>query len=212
MRRLLLVILVLPSLLFAQEFEFQQEIDTIPIDINGWEPFQPWVGGYMESHPDLCDIDTDGDFDLFLGLYSGYIDYFMNEGTSSLPNFTLYASNWDSISCFPNNSRSNPEYFDLDKVKLPLNIRFRRSGDRFVPLGMDAEKKIGKFLTAQHIPHDVRRKVIVVEDREKIIWVWPVRISERAKVTTGTRKILQLQIMHSGDPERLGPRTNSGTG
>ena len=125
---------------------------------------------------------------------------------------TVSGTEKNAFEKFVTTKTSCMEYFELDKVKLPLNIRFRRSGDRFVPLGMDAEKKIGKFLTAQHIPHDVRRKVIVVEDREKIIWVWPVRISERAKVTTGTRKILQLQIMHSGDPERLGPRTNSGTG
>jgi tRNA(Ile)-lysidine synthase len=91
------------------------------------------------------------------------------------------------------------ECFDLEKVKQPVNIRFRRPGDRFIPLGMSGEKKIGKFLTAQHIPHEVRRKIILVEDKEKILWVWPVRISEQTKVTAGTRQILQLQITESGD-------------
>ncbi len=86
------------------------------------------------------------------------------------------------------------EWFDLDKTKPPLFVRFRRPGDRFVPLGQSEEKKIGKFLTAQRVPHQVRRKVLVVADREKIIWVWPVRISEQARITGDTRKILQLQI------------------
>ena len=86
------------------------------------------------------------------------------------------------------------ELFDLEKIKLPLIVRHRRAGDRFVPLGQDAEKKLGKFLTAQRVPHQVRRRVLVVTDREKIIWVWPVRISEQAKITGDTRKILQLQI------------------
>jgi len=86
------------------------------------------------------------------------------------------------------------EWFDLDKTKPPLIVRSRRAGDRFVPLGQSAEKKLGKFLTAQRIPHGIRRDVLVVDDGEKIIWVWPVRISEQAKVTGETRKIFQLQI------------------
>ena len=86
------------------------------------------------------------------------------------------------------------ECFDLEKIKLPLSIRCRIAGDRFVPLGRSGEKKIGKFLTAQRLPYEVRKKVVLVEDREKIIWVWPVRISERAKVTTDTKQILRVQI------------------
>ena len=86
------------------------------------------------------------------------------------------------------------ECFDLGKVDLPLSVRLRRPGDRFVPLGLGREKKIGKFLTAQRVPHGVREKVVLVADQEKIIWVWPIRISEQAKVTSDTRRILQLQI------------------
>jgi len=89
------------------------------------------------------------------------------------------------------------EWFDLDKVKLPLVVRFRETGDRFWPLGLAAEKKIGKFLTAAKVPHQLRRKLLIVADSEKIIWLWPIRISEQAKITGGTRKILQLQIIDS---------------
>ncbi len=86
------------------------------------------------------------------------------------------------------------EWFDLDKTKPPLFVRHRRAGDRFIPLGQSEGKKLGKFLTAQRIPHRIRRDVLVVTDREKIIWVWPVRISEQQKITGQTQKILQLQI------------------
>ena len=86
------------------------------------------------------------------------------------------------------------EWFDLDKTKPPLFVRLRQAGDRFVPLGQSEEKKLGKFLTAQRVPHQVRRDVLVVADGEKIIWVWPVRISELARITGETRKILQLKI------------------
>jgi tRNA(Ile)-lysidine synthase len=86
------------------------------------------------------------------------------------------------------------EWFDLDNVDLPLAVCFRQPGDRFWPLGLAGEKRIGKFLTAAKVPHQIRKKVLVVADSEKIIWVWPIRISEQAKVTSRTRKILQLQI------------------
>jgi tRNA(Ile)-lysidine synthase len=86
------------------------------------------------------------------------------------------------------------ERFDLEKIRLPLTVRRRRPGDRFVPLGLKSEKKIGKFLTAQRIPHRLREKVLIVADSDKTIWVCPVRISESAKVTSRTRSVLQLQI------------------
>jgi tRNA(Ile)-lysidine synthase len=91
------------------------------------------------------------------------------------------------------------EWFDLDKVVLPVVVRGRAAGDRFVPLGLREEKKVGKFLTAARVPRQAREKALIVADREKIIWVWPVRMSEQAKVTAGTRKILQLRITDVGE-------------
>jgi tRNA(Ile)-lysidine synthase len=89
---------------------------------------------------------------------------------------------------------SGAEWFDLDKIKPPLIVRHRRPGDRFVPLGLSAEKKLGKFLTAQRVPQRIRRDVLVIADNAKVIWVWPVRMSEQVKITGNTRKILQIQI------------------
>jgi tRNA(Ile)-lysidine synthase len=95
---------------------------------------------------------------------------------------------------FKTSKTDSIEFFDLEKIKPPLIVRYRCPGDRFVPLGQNRNKKIGKFLTAQRIPFELRRKVFVVADGEKIIWVWPVRISEQSKITDQTQKILQLQI------------------
>ena len=86
------------------------------------------------------------------------------------------------------------ERFDFDKIKHPLFARFRKPGNRFVPLGLGEEKKVGKFLTAARVPQEVRQKLLIVADSKKIIWVWPIRICEQAKVTDGSRKILQMQI------------------
>jgi tRNA(Ile)-lysidine synthase len=86
------------------------------------------------------------------------------------------------------------EWCDFDSVKLPITVRFRKLGDRFLPLGMKAEKKVGKFLTSEKIHQKTRQKLLVISDTEKIIWLCPVRISELAKVTSRTKKVLQLKV------------------
>jgi tRNA(Ile)-lysidine synthase len=94
------------------------------------------------------------------------------------------------------------ERFDLNKLRPPVVVRFRRNGDRFAPLGLGAKKKVGKFLSDARVPGDVRRKILVVADAEKVIWVWPIRMSEQAKVTGRTQKVLQLRIADvSGRPK-----------
>jgi len=107
------------------------------------------------------------------------------------------------------------ERFDLGKVRPPVVVRFRRNGDRFAPLGLGAEKKVGKFLSDARVSQDVRRKILVVADAEKVIWVWPIRMSEQAKVTGRTQKVLQLQITDiSGrpkEPENLNKRQSDVT-
>ena len=88
------------------------------------------------------------------------------------------------------------ESFDFYKIKLPLTVRLRKEGDRFVPLGQKGEKKIGKFITDQKVPDEIRSKTLVISDAEKIIWLYPIRISEQIKITPKTRKILQLKITY----------------
>lgn len=88
------------------------------------------------------------------------------------------------------------EYLDWGKTRLPLNVRYRDRADRFRPLGLKTEKKTGKFLTDQKVPADLRQKTLVIADSEKIIWLWPVRIAEDAKIDSGTKKILKLEIKY----------------
>lgn len=102
------------------------------------------------------------------------------------------------------------ERFDFERIELPLKVRFRRAGDSFVPLGMKSQKKIGKFLTDQRLARRLREKVLVIADTEKIIWVYPVRISEDAKITGKTRKILRLQITNLSDRQNSVDATRLG--
>jgi len=119
-------------------------------------------------------------------------------GQTRFDNYLIEASVLETKECdverFKAGKTQFVEWFDFDKVKPPLLVRFREGGERFWPLGLGAEKKVGKFLTAARVPQELRRKLPIIADSEKIIWVWPIRISEQAKITGETRKILQLRI------------------
>ncbi|GAH67129.1 unnamed protein product, partial [marine sediment metagenome] len=119
-------------------------------------------------------------------------------GQTRFGNYLIEASVLETGECdvekFKAGKKQFVEWFDFDKMKSPLLVRFREGAERFWPLGSAGEKKVGKFLTAAKVPQELRRKLLIIADSEKIIWVWPIRMSEQAKITGGTRKILQLQI------------------
>ncbi|HSV99660.1 MAG TPA: tRNA lysidine(34) synthetase TilS [Sedimentisphaerales bacterium] len=89
------------------------------------------------------------------------------------------------------------EYLDWDRIKPPVVARPRRRGDRFHPLGMDTEKKVGKFLTAAKAPRRSRDRTIVFADRDRILWICPVRIAEPVKITDETRLVLELTVRNT---------------
>ncbi len=95
--RYLLIVLLLPALLWAQEYVFQQEWDSVQVSIGDYALPAAWTGGYEKSCPGLCDIDADGDNDLMLGWNTGVIDYWENSGTSSQFTFNLAAQKFQGI-------------------------------------------------------------------------------------------------------------------
>ena len=107
---------------------------------------------------------------------------------------TILESEGVDVEKFKTEKNKFVEWFDLAELKLPLVVRLRRVGDRFEPLGLASEKKLGKFLTAAKVPRELRKKLLIIADVQRVIWVWPIRMSEQAKVSATTDKILQLQI------------------
>ncbi len=113
-------LILFPTLLLAQEFQFRQEFDTIPVEINGWQPAAPWTGGDSEISPELCDIDADGDLDFFIGnvgiLSIGTrLLFYENIGNPMSPDFTYRTSFFGSIlldSMYA--GRLDPCFVDID--------------------------------------------------------------------------------------------------
>jgi tRNA(Ile)-lysidine synthase len=84
--------------------------------------------------------------------------------------------------------------FDFHCVAGGIAVRPRRPGDRFQPLGMNEEKKVGRFMMDAHIPQAWRSRIPIVCDAEKVLWVVGYRIDGRAKVTDGTKRVLRLRF------------------
>jgi tRNA(Ile)-lysidine synthase len=83
---------------------------------------------------------------------------------------------------------------DADKLDWPLELRFRRPGDRFQPFGMTGSKKLQDFFTDCMVPREDRQKVPLLCDRDKICWVAGMRIDDRVKVEDHTRAILVARL------------------
>jgi tRNA(Ile)-lysidine synthase len=84
--------------------------------------------------------------------------------------------------------------FDYDRVTGKLTVRPRHPGDRFQPLGMDEEKKVGKFMIDAHVPQLWRTRVPIVCDEQKLLWVVGYRIDERVKVMENTKRVLRINF------------------
>jgi tRNA(Ile)-lysidine synthase len=84
--------------------------------------------------------------------------------------------------------------FDAEKTGGTLTVRSRRRGDRFYPLGMAGQKKLGEFMIDAKIPRAWRDRVPIVCSPEQVLWVVGYRIDERVKVADKMKKVLCLRF------------------
>ncbi|MCD6175737.1 MAG: tRNA lysidine(34) synthetase TilS [Planctomycetes bacterium] len=86
------------------------------------------------------------------------------------------------------------EWFDAERISGPVEIRGRRDGDRFWPIGASGEKKVGRFLIDAQLEAEAKQQTVVIKDTEKILWVAPIRMCEQAKIALQTQYILEIQL------------------
>jgi tRNA(Ile)-lysidine synthase len=95
--------------------------------------------------------------------------------------------------------RRDTAVFDLEQLCLPLVIRTRLPGDRFRPLGLGGSKKLKDFFIDTKVPQAERDDVPIIADQREIIWVAGYRQSEYGRITSNSKKILQLTITKQGE-------------
>jgi len=103
----------------------------------------------------------------------------------------------DQIERVRASARPEEAWLDYDRLQLPLLVRGRRSGDRFHPLGAPGTKSVSDFLTDRKTDPQQRARVGLLCDQAGVVWVIPLRIDDRAKLTPHTRRALHL-VLHAG--------------
>lgn len=88
-------------------------------------------------------------------------------------------------------------HLDADLVRLPLVVSTRKPGDRMRSLGLDGPKRLQDILVDAHVPQHLRDSLPIVADREEIVWIPGVTISETKRVTPATRRQLHLEILQA---------------
>ncbi|WP_308282445.1 tRNA lysidine(34) synthetase TilS [Clostridium estertheticum] len=86
------------------------------------------------------------------------------------------------------------KYFDYDQIKEPIILRYRKDGDKFMPLGMNGNKKIKDLFIDLKIPKSQRNEIPLICFGDDISWVVGYRVSEKFKVSKDTKNILQIRI------------------
>lgn len=71
-------------------------------------------------------------------------------------------------------------------------LRTWKNGDNFKPIGFKGTKKVSDFLTDVKIPASEKKNQLVLLNRNKIIWVVGLRISDEVKITNKTKRVYKL--------------------
>ncbi|MFM7329663.1 MAG: tRNA lysidine(34) synthetase TilS [Bacteroidota bacterium] len=83
---------------------------------------------------------------------------------------------------------------DHEAVKFPLLWRHWQSGDRFIPLGMEHEKKVSDMLIDLKAPAHGKQQESVILSDGRIIWLTGRRIGHGVRITETTRRMLRLEV------------------
>ena len=84
------------------------------------------------------------------------------------------------------------KWFDCDKIKCGLSVRTRKTGDYLI-VGRDGgRKKLTRCMIDDKFPKETRDQVPLIADGGEILWIIGGRISERYKITSCTRNVLEI--------------------
>ena len=112
-----------------------------------------------------------------------------------LPFFNLNVKKYKK-SLFTLNKSNNNAQLDFDKITYPICIRNYKKGEKFLPLGMRKNKKISDFLSDKKINYIIKlRQCVITDSTDSVLWVVGHQISNKFKVDSETKNILEFEII-----------------
>ena len=85
-------------------------------------------------------------------------------------------------------------FFNGDLIEETVIVRNREEGDRMRPFGMKGYRKLKNILIDKKISREDREKLLVFQNRNEIIYIGSMIISDDYKVKDSTEKILEIGI------------------
>lgn len=89
------------------------------------------------------------------------------------------------------------KWLDYDKIQGRLYVRTRKNGDYMIINQAGNKKKIQRCMIDEKIPAQERERIPLLSCGAEILWMVGGRISEKYKITSETRKILEIRYMES---------------
>lgn len=113
------------------------------------------------------------------------------EGKITTPSGSL----WINRETFDGNITKSPDTacLDIDKLHLPLRVRYTRHGDRFKPFGMKGSKLVSDYLTdRKRTTLEKEEQLVITDAKDSIVWLVGERPAAPYCITNGTKEILRI--------------------
>lgn len=89
-------------------------------------------------------------------------------------------------------------WFDRELLPFPLQVRYWQEGDDMQPLGMKGRKKLSDIFTDEKIPLPQKKRIPLLVAGNEILWIAGVKVSDKAKVTEGTKVVVKISLEYNG--------------
>jgi tRNA(Ile)-lysidine synthase len=111
----------------------------------------------------------------------------------------LTSERWNIASLAMEQARANEDPFqvwlDAKELGSGLELRVRRAGDRFAPLGMNGQSmKLSDFFINVKLPQRARDRWPLLCAGEKVVWVPGYRPAHACRLTESTRQVLYFGL------------------
>lgn len=100
----------------------------------------------------------------------------------------------------PKNSNNDyTKYFDYDKIRNDLSLRFRRENDRLVINRRGESKPFQRELIDRKIPKKARDRILLLTEGSNVLWAVGVRRCEDYYIGDTTQRVLKIQVCFKED-------------
>ncbi len=99
-----------------------------------------------------------------------------------------------------NNENNYQAWFDADTLTDNMEIRARRSGDRFEPIGMNGRSmKLSDFFINEKLPQRARAAWPLMCSGDRVVWIPGYRLAHPFRLTNETERIVYIKVFKPGE-------------